>query len=463
MSTSISRRTFLRGLGTAIALPLLDQMAPLRALAAASSSATSSSATSSVATAAKIAAKAIPNRMIFMFVPNGMHMPSWTPDSEGKLVLPSILQPLQNVRDSVSVLTNLAQHNAFGLGDGAGDHARSGAVWLTGVHPRKTSGADIKCGVSVDQVAAQHVGSRTRFASLELGIERGAGAGNCDSGYSCAYSSSISWQGEATPVAKEINPRLVFDRLFGNGNMDEAAETRYRRDAQRKSILDFVQEDARDLKNKLGARDSAKLDEYLSGVREIEQRMNRADGDNPHVDPANRPSGIPSDVGEHIRLMGDMMVLALQTDSTRICTMMLANDGSNRSYSNIGISEGHHELSHHGGDKDKQAKIERINRFHIEQLAYILNKMQSTKEGAGTLLDNSMLVYGAGISDGDRHNHDELPILLAGKGAGTIKSGQHVRYAPDTPMSNLFVSMLDRMGVREDKFGDSNGRLDRLF
>ena len=458
MPTPISRRTFLRGLGTAMALPLLDSMIPLRAFAA-----TSPGTAAAAKAAASAVGKTVPNRMVFMFVPNGMHMPAWTPATEGVFQLPPILEPLQGVRDSISVLTNLAQHNAFGLGDGAGDHARSGAVWLTGVHPRKTAGADIKAGISVDQLAAQHIGDRTRFASLELGIERGAQAGNCDSGYSCAYSSSIAWQGEATPVAKEINPRLVFDRLFGNGNMDEAAASRYRRESERKSILDFVQEDANDLKNKLGAHDNAKLDEYLTGVREIEQRLNRAGGDAPRVDPSKRPTGVPSDPGEHIRLMGDMMILAMQTDTTRICTLMLANDGSNRSYSNIGISEGHHELSHHGGDPDKQAKIERINRFHIEQLGYILNRMQNTKEGSGTLLDNTMLVYGAGISDGDRHNHDELPILLAGKGAGTIKGGQHIRYVPNTPMSNLFLSMLDRMGVREDTFGDSNGRLDRLF
>ncbi len=458
MPTPISRRTFLRGLGTAMALPLLDSMIPLRALAA-----TSPGTAAAAKAAASAVGKTVPNRMVFMFVPNGMHMPAWTPATEGAFQLPPILEPLQGVRDSISVLTNLAQHNAFGLGDGAGDHARSGAVWLTGVHPRKTAGADIQAGISVDQLAAQHIGDRTRFASLELGIERGAQAGNCDSGYSCAYSSSIAWQGASTPVAKEINPRLVFDRLFGNGDMDEAAASRFRRESERKSILDFVQEDANDLKNKLGAHDNAKLDEYLTGVREIEQRLNRADGDTPRVDPSKRPSGVPSDPGEHIRLMGDMMILAMQTDTTRICTLMLANDGSNRSYSNIGISEGHHELSHHGGDPDKQAKIERINRFHIEQLGYILNRMQNTKEGNGTLLDNTMLVYGAGISDGDRHNHDELPILLAGKGAGTIKGGQHIRYAPNTPMSNLFLSMLDRMGVQEDTFGDSNGRLDRLF
>ena len=452
---ALSRRTFLRGLGTAVALPLLDSMMP---------SALAATATSSTPRAAKAAAKvaADPRRMVFMFVPNGMHMADWTPAAEGALVLPPTMQALKNVKGQLNVLTNLSQMHASGRLDGAGDHARSGAVWLTGVRVRKTSGSDIQAGVSADQLAAQHLGKATRFPSLELGVERGAQAGNCDSGYSCAYSSSISWRGESTPVAKEVNPRLVFDRLFGNGNDMENAEANYKRDTMRKSILDFVMEDARDLKNRLGKRDSHKLDEYLDGVRDIEKRVTSS-SQSARVDPRLRPDGIPSDAGEHIRLLGDMMVLALQTDSTRICTFMFANDGSNRSYRNIGISEGHHELSHHGQDAEKQEKIRQINRFHIAQLAYILEKMQSVKEGSGTLLDNSMVVYGAGISDGDRHNHDELPILLAGGGGGTIKTNRHVRYAKETPMSNLFLSMFDRMGIREDKFGDSTGKLDRLF
>jgi len=451
MSSPLSRRTFLRGVGTAMALPLLEGMIPPVVAQAAAKSTTA------------VAQAAVPTRMVFLFVPNGMHMADWTPATEGAFELPYILQPLKNVKDSISILSGLAQKNAAALGDGPGDHARSGSTWLTGVHPRKTAGADIQAGISVDQLAAKNIGQLTRFPSLELGIERGAQGGNCDSGYSCAYSSSISWRGESTPVAKEINPRLVFDRLFGNANADEAAESRHRRDFLRKSILDFVMEDAGNLKNQLGVRDARKLDEYLTSVRELEQRVARAGGDAIAVDPAQRPTGTPADPAEHIRLLGDMMVLALQTDSTRICTFMMGNDGSNRSYRNIGISEGHHELSHHGGNKEKQEKVRQINRFHTEQLAYILEKMQSIREGERTLLDNTMVVYGAGISDGDRHNHDDLPILLAGKAGGAIKSGQHIRYAAQTPMSNLFLSMLDRVGIREDAFGDSTGRLERLF
>jgi hypothetical protein len=450
MSKSIDRRTFLRGVGTALALPLLERMAPV-----------------GIAQAATAAAKTVarPNRMLFVFVPNGMHMADWKPAATGaNYALPHILEPLKNLKSEFSVLSGLAQNNARALGDGGGDHARSGATWLTGVHPRKTAGADIKAGISIDQLAAQQVGQKTRFPSLEIGIERGAQAGNCDSGYSCAYSSSVSWRGESTPVAKEINPRLVFERLFGNGESEEEAQRRAFRDRYRKSILDFVAEDARALKKQLGAHDNRKLDEYLDGVREIERRLVGFEQANAlEAGPNKAPGGIPKDAGEHIRLMSDMLVLAFQTDATRISTFMFANDGSNRSYPNIGISDGHHEISHHQGDGAKHEKIRQINRFHVEQLAYLLQKMKDTPEGGHTLLDNSMIVYGAGISDGDRHNHDDLPILLAGRGAGTIKPGQHLEFAKDTPMSNLFVSMLDKMQIPVEKFGDSNGSLKPLI
>ncbi len=444
---SLDRRTFLRGLGTAVALPLLDQMLP-----------TAQAAGATGALAKNAAAKVRPNRMVFMFVPNGMHMADWTPATEGAFELPWIMQPLKNVKSDFSVISGLAQHNAQPLGDGGGDHARSGAAWLTGAHPRKTSGADIKNGISVDQYAAQRLGALTKFPSLEIGIEAGNQAGNCDSGYSCAYSSSIAWRGETTPVAKEVNPRAVFERLFGNGQDGEEAVSRFQRDRYRKSILDFALDDARDLQNKLGTRDRRKLDEYFTGIREIEQRLAYVEKSNFQAGGV-RPNGTPRDVGEHIRLMGDMMILAFQADLTRVCTFMLANDGSNRSYRNIGINEGHHEISHHGRSADKLEKIRQINRFHVEQLAYVLEKMKATREGDTNLLDNSMVVYGAGIGDGDRHNHDDLPVLLAGGGAGTLKPGQHIKAANPTPMCNLFVSMLGRMNVKTDAFGDSSGGL----
>lgn len=433
----------LRGLGTAVALPLLEGMLPLTALA-----------------------QSVPPRtcrMAFVFVPNGVDMANWTPVTEGAgYALPKILEPLTNVRNSVSVLTGLAQHNAFALGDGPGDHARSTAAWLTGVHPKKTSGEGIKAGISADQVAAQKIGHKTRFASLEIGCERGALAGDCDSGYSCAYSSSISWRGETTPVAKEVNPRLVFERLFGSGDAEEA-EARLKRNQTNKSILDFVLEDALSLKSRLGVRDQRKLDEYLTGVREIEQRLVAAEGQSLAIDPGKRPTGVPRDYGEHIRLLSDMMVLAFQADLTRIGTFMYANDGSNRSYPMIGISDGHHDVSHHGKNADKLAKKQQIDRFHVEQLAYMLEKMASIKEVEGTLLDNSMILYGAGISDGDRHNHDDLPLLLAGGGAGRLKVGKHLVYPKNTPMNNLFLSMLDRVGVNVETLGDSTGKLQGLL
>jgi hypothetical protein len=443
----MDRRTFLRGAGTLMALPFLEAMAPTRSLAS-------------------IGSKTRPNRVAFIFVPNGIHMQDWKPAADGALTeMPWILDPLKPLQSKLNILTGLTQRNAFALGDGPGDHARSTAAWLTGCKPRKTAGADIKNGISIDQLIAQNIGKQTRFPSLEIGCERGAQAGNCDSGYSCAYSSNVSWSSESTPVAKEVNPRLVFERLFGNGDSEEEAENRARRNKYRKSILDFVMEDAAALKGKLGSTDQKKLDEYFTGVREVERRLTRLETDTGVVlDAVEKPTGIPADFGEHIRLMSDMMVLAFQADLTRVCTFMYANDGSNRNYKMIDITDGHHELSHHGRNPEKQEKIRRINRFHIEQLARMLQKMDAIKEGDGnSLLDNSMIVYGAGISDGDRHNHDDLPILLAGRGGGTLQTGRHVVYPNNTPMTNLFLSMSDRMGVRAEKIGDSTGKLDRLF
>lgn len=442
----LSRRTFLSGLGTAMALPFLEAMVPTTALAQ------------------SIKKKTV--RMAFVFVPNGIHMPAWTPTANGTdFILPPTLEPLNGIKSSLMVLSGLAQNNAFALGDGGGDHARSAAAFLTGCHPRKTDGADIKAGISVDQLAAMHIGNQTRFASLEIGCERGGMNGNCDSGYSCAYSSNIAWRGEATPVAHEVDPRAVFERLFGNGDPNESAESRHLRQSDRMSVIDFVLDDANRLKNKLGVKDQSKLDEYFTGVREVERHLALTEKSNVAMKlaGADMPTGIPNDFGAHMRLLYDMLHLAFQTDVTRVATFMICNDGSNRGYKEIGVPEGHHDCSHHGGDKVKQAKVQTINRFHMEQFAYFVNKMQATREVDGTLLDNSMLVYGAGISDGDRHNHDDLPILMAGTGGGTIKTGRHISYQNPTPMTNLFLSMLDRVGVNADHIGDSTGRLQQLF
>ena len=440
----ISRRAVLRGLGASMALPTLDAMNPTSMWAG--------------------PVEQPPLRMAFLMVPNGVHIPDWTPTGEGyDFELPYILEPLASVKDDLLVLTGLTHDKGRANGDGAGDHARACSSFLTGAQPRKTHGADLRVGISVDQFAAQRVGQSTMFPSLELGCDPAHPAGNCDSGYSCAYSSCVSWGSPGMPMGKETNPRVVFDRLF----FDQDSRDDGRRNLLRRSILDFVAEDARDLKVRLGRGDQRKLDEYLTGVREIEQRIIRAERQRvegrPQLPELEQPAGIPDDYGEHVRLIGDMMVAAFQCDLTRISSFMFANEGSNRSYHSIDVPEGHHSLSHHGGDAEKHAKIRKINRFHVDQFAYILNRLKAIKESDGsTLLDNCMVVYGSCISDGNAHNNENLPILLAGKGGGTLRVGRHLRFEEETPMTNLFVSMLDRMNVPVDRFGDSTGRLHGL-
>jgi hypothetical protein len=403
-----------------------------------------------------------PIRTAFIFVPNGINMQHWVPSGNE---LPYTLQPLQSLKNKFNIVSGLAQRNAFALGDGAGDHARSAAAWLTGCHPRKTSGANIKAGVSFDQVLAKEFSNATRFSSLELGCERGGLAGDCDSGYSCAYSNSISWRAETTPVAKEVDPRLVFERLFASENQNESDTAKAQRLAENKSILDFIMEDAKILNKKLGHTDKMKLDEYMTGVREIERRLSFLEKQRGDFNSSSliNVQGIPTDYQEHIKIMGDLMVLAFQTDTTRVSTFMFANEGSNRSYKMVGVTDGHHEMSHHQRTPEKLEALKKINNFHVTQLAYILNKMDSIKEGDRTLLDNSMVVYGAGICDGDRHNHDDLPLLLAGLGGGKIKSGRHLKFGSSTPMTNLFLSMADKMNIPVESIGDSTGKLIQLI
>lgn len=444
----IPRRTFLRGLGTAMALPLLEAMVPMPSFAANGSGSASPS---------------LPKRMAFVFVPNGAHMPEWTPTTEGeKFDLPRSLEPLRPVQSDLLVLSGLAHDKARPNGDGPGDHARSSATFLTACQARKTDGADIRVGMSIDQVAAAKLGEQTRLPSLELGCDQGKTSGNCDSGYSCAYSFNISWKTPALPMPPEVNPRLVFERLFtGPGGKRTALDARRAR--QNKSVLDFVLDDANRLQGSLGTTDRRKLDEYLTSVRELEQRIEAAEKFALAVAPtAEKPNGIPKDFEAHVRLMFDLMTLAFQTDTTRIATFMVAHDGSNRSYRNLGVSEGHHEISHHGNSKHKLEMIAKINRFHIEQFAYFLQKLKGTREGQGSLLDQCMIVYGSGISDGDRHNHDNLPILLAGRGGGAFKTGRHVRYPRNTPMANLFLSMMENAGAPIERHGDSSGLLQQL-
>ena len=444
---TLHRRTFLRGLGASIALPLLDAMRPARALAAAAG-----------------AAKA-PVRMAFLFVPNGVNMSEWTPALEGAdFDLPFTLQPLKAHKNDLLVMSGLAHDKGRANDDGGGDHARSAGSWLTGSQPLKSEGSQIRLGTSADQVAAAAIGNKTRFSSIELGLEAGRQGGKCDTGYSCAYSNNISWINESTPASREINPRLVFERLFSNQLPKEVGESQARRERYKKSILDFVLEDAKSLGSQVGGHDRQKIDEYLASVREIEKRVEHAErtvaSETPRIVPGYEiPDGIPESYEEHARLMMDMMVLAFQTDVTRICTFMLANEGSNRSYRNVGVSDGHHSLSHHQGDFAKLQKIRDINRFHMQQFAYLLDRLKTTREGDGNLLDNSMIVYGAGLADGNRHEHENLPLLMAGRGGGSITPGRHVRYSAETPMCNLLVSMLDRVGAPVMSIGDSTGAL----
>lgn len=417
----VSRRTMLRGAGAALALPWLEAFG----------------------------GAAPPVRLAYLFVPNGIHMPDWTPASEGAAFsLPFVLQPLAPHRERLLLLSGLAHDKARANGDGPGDHARSAAAFLTGAQPVKTDGSGIRAGVSADQAAARRVGNRTRLPSIEIGCEAGLVSGQCDSGYSCAYSSNISWSTPQTPMAKETDPRQLFDRLFG--------ETREGL-ARKKGLLDRVREDARSLSRKLGATDRRKLDEYLTGVHELERRIALAA--DPAAPAAKRPEGTPRDYAEHLRVMADLLALAFATDTTRIATFMLANEGSNRSYPMLGIPEGHHELSHHGGDAGKQEKIRRINRFHVETLAHLLGRLAEAREGGDSLLDRCLVVYGSGISDGNRHNHDELPVLVAGGAAAGLRTGRHLRLPRETPMNNLHLALLDRLGVDLPAFGDSTARL----
>ncbi len=445
---TLSRRTVLRGMGTAMALPLLQVMSPTRLLAAAATE------------------QKAPPRMGFFYVPNGAHMPDWTPKNEGAgYELSKTLNELAAYQDQFNVLSGLTLDGARAHGDGGGDHARSVAAFLTGAHPRKTNGADIQNGISVDQATAQQVGNATRFASLELGLETSAQAGNCDSGYSCAYASNMSWRGPTNPMAKEIDPGALFDRLFGGESVKQTRKAKSVREKYRKSVLDFVLDDAKRLHQVLPTVDQRKLDEYLYSVRDVERRLSGAEMlrmDENGVPDYPRPKGVPRGLDKHSELMMDMITLALQTDSTRIVSFMFTNAGSNRSYSEIGVSEGHHELSHHGKSEHKQEQIAKINRFHIQRFGYLLQRMSAVREGDGTLLDNSMILYGSGISDGDRHNHDDLPILMAGQAGGTIQTGRHIRYKNGTPLCNLYVWMMQQMGVQTNKFGDSNGVIDQL-
>ena len=440
---SLSRRTLLRGAGAVVSLPLLDSMIPAFTHAAVVKP---------------------PCRMAMLYVPNGIIMDQWTPKlAEGSNLLPAEFPRVSAAfaphREDILMFGGLTQNGGRALGDGPGDHGRAGANYLTCVHPKKTNGRDLEAGISVDQIAARKLEGKTRFASLELGCEEGVQGGSCDNGYSCAYSNSISWRTPSSPMPPEIRPRAVFERLFGSQDDDPRA-ARYR-----KSILDLVSADAQRLNAQLGGADKRKLDEYLFSVRDLEKRIESAERNNaktvrPSV-PAP-PSSIPTEFSEHARIMFDLMILAFQTDSTRVVTVLLALEQSPRAYPEIGIPEAHHGLTHHQGDKDKIEKVTQINCFHSKQFAALIEKFKSIPDGDGTLLDHSMITYGSGLSDGNAHDHANLPMVIAGRAGGRLKPGRFLTYPKETPMANLYVSLLDRLGVPVDAMGDSKGQLDYL-
>ncbi len=429
-----SRRNFLKGLATTLALPSLQ----------------------SVGAATAAASTASPLRMAFVYIPNGVNVAHWFP--EGNENTSATLSPLANLRSHYSVLRGLDHDKARANGDGPGDHARANATFLTGCQARKTAGSDIRVGVSIDQIAAAQIGHHTRIPSLELSTDPPRRSGHCDSGYSCAYQFNLSWRSEGTPAPAERDPRMVFEKLFGSGN----AEADRARRARHKSILDFVIDDAKRLNRRLDSSDQGKMDEYLTAVRDIESRIERAEKFRIETPEEERPNGVPGTYEEHIRMMYEMMLLAFRTDTTRISSFLLAHDGSGRSFPEIGVPNGHHHISHHQGNKENLEQIARIDRFYIEQFAWFLERMRETPDGEGTLLDNSMIVYGGGIRDGDRHDHTDLPLLLAGHGGNTLKQGRVITAPEGTPMTNLYLSLLDRMGVNAERIGDSNGKFEKI-
>ena len=443
---SLSRRKVLHGLGVTVALPFMGAMVPaLRA--------------------SRVPATGPALRMGFVYVPNGIMdlKGEWTPKGEGAdFEFSDITKGLEPYREHVTVLSGLAHVNGRPGGDGAGDHARAGATFLTGARPVKTEGLGIRAGVSADQIAARELGKHTQFGSLEVGIEEASVAGGCDSGYSCAYTNTISWRTPTAPNPVEDNPRRLFERLFGDGESTDSAE-RLARLREQRTILDFVREDLSRLRADLGAEDRRKLEEYLHSIRDLERRIDRAEAQSgkqlPKVD---RPGGVPGNFTEHAKLMIDLQVLAFQADLTRVTTFMMGREGTWRSYPDIGVPDAHHAMTHHSHDPEKIAKVILINKHHVAMFTYMLEKMRSIPDGDGTLLDHSMLVYGSSISDGNQHLHHDLPILLAGSGAGRVGTGRHLRYPRETPMTNLLLSMLDLAGAPTAQIGDSSGRLEGL-
>ncbi len=438
---SIHRRAFLRGSGAALALPLLDAMFPALAVSA---------------------ERERPIRLSFIEVPNGIMMDKWTPKTEGALTITPVLEPLAKFKDRMLILSGLDQHQAEAFANEVGgDHPRACTAWLTGAHARMTSGADLRAGISVDQVAAREFSKYTQLASLEIGLESAEVVGACESAYSCAYYNTISWRNETTPLPMENRPRAIFERLFGDSGSTDP-KIRMARTKENRSILDAVAEDVTRLRGRLGRADRGKIDQYLEAVRDVERRIQLAESQGaPKLPQLGGPIGIPVAFSEYYRLMADLQVLAWQTDMTRVCTFQIGHEMSGRAYPEVGFGDAHHSVTHHQGDPEKIAKTTQINIFHTKMLAYYLEKLRATPDGDGSLLDHSMIVYGSALSDGNLHLYTDLPVLLVAGGVKRIKGGRHVRYRGGVPMTNLLLTMLDRAGVPHvDKLGDSTGRLD---
>ena len=438
---SLARRTFLRGVGTTLALPLLDAMVP------------------ALSAMGNTPAKPV-RRFGAFYIGNGANMSQWTPTTEGVgFELSPTLKPLETLRDRLLVLTGLDNGPAGDQGDTGGQHSRAGVAFMSAVHAKQTEGADVRAGITIDQIAAQELCKDSKLPSLELALDRVDVVGACEHRYACAYVNSVSWRTPTMPLPMETNPRFVFERLFGSG---DTTEERLARSNEDRSILDAVTKQISLLRRMLGARDNSKLSEYLDAIRDVERRIQRIEAHNAELELPERPAGIPSTVKEHAELMFDLQLLAFQADITRVSTLMLAREVSTQPYSEIGIPDGHHTVSHHGGNPEKQANYAKINTYHIEMFADFLKKLQSTPDGDGTLLDHSLLLYGNGLSEGNTHNHLNVPVLVVGGAGGRIKGGRHLRYPQGTPLANLGLSLLDKVGVPMEKFGDSTGQLELL-
>ena len=434
---ALDRRSFLRGIGATLALPLLDAMTP--ALAA--------------------TRKAVP-RLSFMYIPNGINIAQWTPAGTGKeFAFSPTLKSLEPFRDRVNVLSGLALHSADRMNDGAGDHSRATGAFLSGCHAKRTQGADLFLGITADQIAAKSLGKDNLLPSLELGIDDRKVSPLCDEGYTCTYSNTLSWSSATTPLPVENDPRLVFERLFGEGGDARQRGIRLR---ENRSILDSVTGEMKLLQTTLGSPDRQRMDQYFDAIRQVELRLQRVEAQNAESPTffgagVSRPLGAPEKFEDHIRLMFDLQVLAFQSDITRVTTLMFAGERSGRSYPQAGVPDAHHSVSHHDNNPEKLAKVAKIDTFHVQQVAYFLGKLRDTPDGEGTLLDNSMLLYGAGISNGNVHDHSPLPVLVCGGGAGQLQGGRHIAWKNEPPLANVLRSLLDKAGVHVDLLGESTG------